>query len=182
MANNAPNFLARIFIAFVVFFRYIFSARYAAGVTALNRSKTMAADGTGPTTATLLAEVNPNAALQLLGLLQQEGRLIDFLQEDTSQYSDADIGAAARVVHAGCQKVLREYFSIEPVRLEEEGARITLEAGFDPAAIRLVGNVVGEPPFHGALTHRGWRASDIRLPKVAAGHEMNVIAPAEVEL
>lgn len=181
MVINAPNFLARIFIAFVVFFRYIFSARYAAGVTALNRGQAIAADGTTPSVPAL-AEVNPDAALQLLGLFQQEGRLIDFLQEDTSQYSDADIGAAARVVHAGCQKVLREYFSIEPVRSEEEGARITLEAGFDPAAVRLVGNVVGEPPFRGALTHRGWRASDIRLPKVAAGHGMNVIAPAEVEL
>lgn len=181
MANKAPMFLARIFIAFGVFFRYIFSSRYAAGVHAVSRKLAAgpeAAVQPGPS----LAEVNPDAALQLLGLLQREGRLIDFLQEDTSRYSDADIGAAARVVHAGCQKVLREYFSIDPVRAEEEGARVTLESGFDPAAVRLVGNVVGEPPFTGALTHRGWRASDIRLPKVAVGHGMNVITPAEVEL
>lgn len=181
MAKKAPMFLARIFIAFGIFFRYIFSSRFAAGVHALTHHEAAAPEGVAQPTPSL-AEVNPDAALQLLGLLQREGRLIDFLQEDTSRYSDADIGAAARVVHAGCQKVLREYFSIDPVRSEAEGERVTLESGFDPAAVRLVGNVVGEPPFTGVLTHRGWRASEIRLPKVAVGHGMNVIAPAEVEL
>ncbi len=123
-----------------------------------------------------------DAALQLLGLLQREARLIDFTQEDVRAYSDADIGAAARVVHAGCRKVLDEHFSISPLRTEAEGSRIRLEAGFDARAVRLTGNVVGSAPYQGSLSHRGWRATDVRLPQLSAGHDATVLAQAEVEL
>jgi hypothetical protein len=124
----------------------------------------------------------PDAALQLLALFQREARLIDFTQENLSAYSDADIGAAARVVHEGCGKVLREHFSIEPVRSEAEGSRVVLEAGFDAGAVRLTGNVVGAAPFRGTLSHRGWRSADVHLPKLAEGHDASVLAPAEIEL
>jgi hypothetical protein len=124
----------------------------------------------------------PDAALQLLGLFQREARLIDFTQENLSAYSDADIGAAARVVHEGCGKVLREHFTIEAVRGEAEGSRVVLEEGFDASAVRLTGNVVGKAPFRGALSHRGWRASSVRLPKLAEAHDAAILAPAEVEL
>ena len=130
----------------------------------------------------IVRETTPEAALQLLGLLQREARFIDFVQEDVAAYSDADIGAAARVVHEGCRKVLGEHFSIEPVRSESEGSRITLAEGFDAAAVRLTGKVVGKPPFTGSLGHRGWRVTDTRLPKLAEGHDASVIAQAEVEL
>lgn len=129
-----------------------------------------------------LVEYSNEAALQLLALLQQEGRLIDFLQEDITHHGDADIGAAARVIHEGCNRVLRDHLTLEPVRGEEEGSRLTLEAGFDAAAVRLTGNVVGEPPFTGTLTHRGWRASKLQLPRVGEGHDASIIAPAEVDL
>jgi hypothetical protein len=122
------------------------------------------------------------AALQLLGLLQRDARFIDFVQEDVAAYSDADIGAAARVVHEGCRKVLREHFSIEPVRRESEGSRITLAEGFDAAAVRLTGKLVGSAPFTGSLSHRGWRITDSRLPKLADGHDSAIVAQAEVEL
>ena len=79
-------------------------------------------------------------------------------------------------------KVLREHFDIVPVRAEAEGARITLTAGFDAAAVKLTGNVVGQPPFSGSLSHRGWRVAEVRLPKLAEGHDARVLAPAEVEL
>jgi hypothetical protein len=78
--------------------------------------------------------------------------------------------------------VLREHFTIEPVRAEPEGSRITLEEGFDAAAVRLTGNVIGKPPFKGALSHRGWRASSARLPQLAEKHDARILAPAEVEL
>jgi len=55
------------------------------------------------------------AALQLLGLLQREARFVDFIQEDVAPYTDAEIGAAARVVHEGCRKMLREHFALAPV-------------------------------------------------------------------
>jgi hypothetical protein len=129
-----------------------------------------------------LREASPDAALQLLALLQRDARLIDFVGEELDAYDDAQIGAAARVVHEGCAKVLREHFSIVPVRTEAEGSRITLAAGFDAAQMRLTGNVVGQAPFTGSLSHRGWRVTEVRLPKMAERHDARVLAPAEVEL
>jgi hypothetical protein len=115
-------------------------------------------------------------------LLQRDGRFIDFIQEDVAGFSDAEIGVAARVVHDGCRKVIREHFTLEPVRGEAEGARLTLEPGFDAASLRLTGNVVGDPPFTGTLAHKGWVATETKLPKLAVGHNVNILAPAEVEL
>ncbi|KVE33998.1 DUF2760 domain-containing protein [Burkholderia sp. TSV86] len=129
-----------------------------------------------------IAQASPDTALQLLALLQRDARLIDFVEEDISGYADADIGAAARLVHDGCRKALREHFTIRPVRDEAEGTRVTIPEGFDAAAIRLTGNVVGTPPFHGSIGHRGWRVDAVRLPKLNKGHDATIIAPAEVEL
>ena len=130
----------------------------------------------------ILRDTLPDSALQLLTLLQQEGRFVDFLEENVSTYSDAEIGGAARVVHEGCRKALRAHLSVQPVRTEPEGSRLTLQTGFDPASVRLTGNVVGQPPFTGTLMHRGWRVTGIKLPKLAEGHDVRVLAPAEVEL
>ncbi len=122
------------------------------------------------------------AALQLLGLLQREARFVDFIEQDVAAFSDADIGGAARVVHEGCRKVLREHFTIASVRTEAEGSRVTLPAGFDAAAVRVTGNVVGQPPFSGTLVHQGWRVTDSHLPQLTQGHDARILAPAEVEL
>lgn len=130
----------------------------------------------------VVKESTPEAALQLLGLLQRNARFIDFVEEDIKNYSDADIGAAARIVHEGCRATLRDHFTIRPVRSEAEGARITLAPGFDAAAVRLTGNVVGEAPFTGSLTHRGWRVEDVKLPQLVKTHDARIVAPAEVEL
>lgn len=130
----------------------------------------------------VLKQATPDAALQLLALLQKEARFIDFVQENVAQYSDAEIGAAARVVHEGCRKVIGQAFELAPVRTETEGSRLTLPKGFDAASVRLAGNIVGEPPFTGTLVHRGWKVENIRLPKVAEGHDSRIVAQAEVEL
>ena len=124
----------------------------------------------------------PAAALQLLGLMQREARFVDFIQEDVAPYTDAEIGAAARVVHEGCRKVLREHFTLGPVRAEAEGSRVTLQAGFDAAAVRLAGNVVGQAPFTGTLGHRGWQATEVRLPQLTDTKSAAILAQAEVEL
>jgi hypothetical protein len=121
-------------------------------------------------------------ALQLLALFQREGRLIDFLEQDIAAFADAEVGAAARVVHEGCRKALREHATLQPVRTETEGASLTLAAGFDPAEVKLTGNVQGAAPYKGVLRHRGWRASSISLPVPMRGHDARVLAPAEVEL
>jgi hypothetical protein len=66
--------------------------------------------------------------------------------------------------------------------MEEEESMITVPEGYDPAEIRLVGNVVGRPPFSGTLKHKGWRVEEVRLPNIPEGNGARVIAPAEVEL
>jgi len=129
-----------------------------------------------------LKDTSPDAALQLLTLLQQDARFIDFVKEDLSAYSDADIGAAARVVHEGSKKTLDTYFTLESVRSEEEETRISLPEGFNASEVRLTGNVVGEAPFNGTLVHKGWKVSETKLPKIAEGHDTTIVAPAEVEL
>jgi len=122
------------------------------------------------------------SALTALALLQREGRLIDFLQEDVAAFSDAEIGAAARVVHAGSRKVLAQYVTLEPVLKEPDGATVTVRAGFDAQRIRLTGNIAGQPPFRGTLKHHGWFATETRFPVVSETLDPRVLAPAEIEL
>lgn len=194
-----PSLLRRIPLAFGAFFGLLFSADLAARYLGLSEAPAapqpapqpapspapapvVAAPQPVPAPAVVLKEATPDAALQLLGLLQREARLIDFCEEDLTGHADADIGAAARVVHAGCRQVLREHFTLQPVRSEAEGSRITLPAGFDASAVKLTGQVVGQPPFTGTLSHRGWKAAEVRLPKLAPQHDASVVAQAEVEL
>lgn len=188
MKPDNPSFLSRIGIAIASFFRILGDAEFAGGVQALRAAgrhpaaSQDAAAAPAPAAAPPLREAAPDGALQLLGLLQREARFIDFIQEDVAAYADADVGAAARLVHEGCRKVLGDSFTIDPIRAEAEGSAVTLEEGFDATAIRITGNVVGQPPFKGSITHRGWRVVDTRLPKLAESHDLHVVAPAEVEL
>ncbi len=123
------------------------------------------------------------SAIQILSILQRKGRLIDFLQEDLSTYQDAQIGATVRTIHEGCKQALAEYIDLEPIFTEKEGSPITVEPGFDAHAIRLTGNIVGDPPFKGALRHRGWRVVRVDLPKqTPAQQKQRIVAAAEVEV
>ena len=129
------------------------------------------------------AEDSPDRAVQLLALLQRDGRLIDFLSEDIAPYQDAQVGAAVRELHANCRKALAQYVTLEPVIDGEEERPVTVEEGFDPAAVKLVGNVTGRPPMRGLLRHRGWRVAEINLPSLPPrGAGRDVVAPAEVEI
>jgi hypothetical protein len=121
-------------------------------------------------------------ALQLLSLLQREGRLVDFLEQDIAGFSDVEVASAVRVVHEGCRKALRGHMKLGPIRAEEEGATVTVPAGYSPAEVKLTGNVQGSAPYKGTLQHRGWRATDVVLPTPVQGFDPSVLAPAEVEL
>jgi hypothetical protein len=125
-----------------------------------------------------------DGAVQLLALLQREGRLVDFLEEDLGAFGDAQVGAAVRDIHRGCRKVLSEHFALEPVMPGQENQPVRVDRGFDQAAIRLVGNVTGEPPYSGALRHHGWRVTRVTLPNEAGAllTQPAIVAPAEVEL
>ncbi len=120
--------------------------------------------------------------VQILGLLQREGRLLDFLQEDIEPYDDAQIGAAVREVHRGCRAALKEVLGLSPVIDAEEGTVIEIDEDFDPSKIKLVGNVQGKPPFRGVLRHSGWRFTRINLPEWTGKDKTDVVAPAEVEV
>ena len=211
MNPTNPSFLSRIAIAIGSFFAILGNGRLASDITRLRAGEALAADVPPAAPKEVRIEVpvekivevrvevpvervvekvvektvtapSHTAALQLLGLLQREARFVDFVQEDTASYSDADIGAAARVVHEGCRKVLRAHFTIAPVRSEAEGSRVTLAAGFDATEVRLTGNVVGQAPFTGTLGHRGWHVTDTRLPQLTDDKAAAVLAQAEVEL
>jgi len=170
------TFFARFWLAQVAFWRVLFDPAFAKRV----------ADARAPEAPALpqAASREPQAdqALHLLSLLQREGRLLDFCEEELAGFSDANVGAAARTVHAGCRKVLRDAFAIEPVRAEAEGAAVELPRGFDAASVRLTGNVAGDPPFKGVLRHHGWRAREVRLGPPPVAHPAALLAPAEVEL
>jgi len=121
-------------------------------------------------------------AVQVLALLQREGRLIDFLAEDVTPYPDAQLGAAVRSVHESCRQALERYLKLEPIITSEEDQPVTVQPGFDPASIKVIGNVIGKPPLRGLLRHRGWRATQVNLPSLPEGEGRSVVAPAEVEI
>lgn len=118
----------------------------------------------------------------LFATLQREGRLLDFFQEDLSLYEDDQIGAAVRSIHENCKKTMNRYLTPEPVMELAEGDTMEVPVGFDQNAIKLVGNVVGEPPFTGVVRHRGWKLRSASLPKLSDSGNPDIIAPAEVEI
>jgi hypothetical protein len=122
--------------------------------------------------------------VHFLAMLQEKGRLVDFLMDDINPYSDAQVGAAARVVHAGCKGILQEYFRINPVRTEQEGSTVQVPAGYSADEYRLVGRIAGPAPFSGVLVHRGWKTDMVKLPQLLRGAADGIpaIAPAEVDV
>ena len=120
--------------------------------------------------------------LHLLTVLQRQGRLVDFLSEDLDPYEDEQIGAAVRGIHENCKKVISKSLALEAVINGSEGEQVTVDKGFDPGAIKLTGNVTGEPPFKGILRHRGWRTKKLELPVLSDAQDAAIIAPAEVEI
>ncbi len=120
--------------------------------------------------------------LYLLSLLQREGRLLDFFSENLDLYEDDQIGAAVRSIHQNCKKVIDKNLSPRPVVEQGEGEEITVETNFDPNAIKLTGNVSGDPPFRGVLRHKGWQTQKLELPTLSSGQDSKIIAPAEVEI
>lgn len=123
-------------------------------------------------------------AVGLLAVFQSKGRLVDFLMDDIAAYGDAQVGAAARVVHQGCSAALREHFTVVPVSTEREGARIVVPTGAPAGEYELVGKVTGQAPFSGVLVHKGWKATSVKLPRslLTGGGGLPPIAPAQVEL
>jgi Domain of unknown function (DUF2760) len=189
MTVTSVPLLSRIWLSWLTSFRILFDGRFAARV-ALVRDADAQPEATRPIALPVepplqapRKEATPssaNAALQLLALLQREGRFVDFVQQELTSFSDADIGAAARVVHEGCRRAIGAHARIVSVRSEAEGASLTLERASED--VKLVGNVAGSAPFRGVLRHRGWRVEELTLPTVVGTHDPRLVAPAELEL
>ena len=189
------SFFARLWLAFLCFWRVLFSRPFAQAVRPLREAYNA---GTLGTTTPALPKPEPKpepkpapalpperehaSALLLLSMLQREGRLVDFLQENVAGFPDADVGAAARIVHEGCRKVVKQYLERKPILPESEGASVTVPVGFDAQRIRLTGNVAGQPPYAGSLKHHGWVTTEVKFPTVSPALDPRVLAPAEVEL
>ena len=120
--------------------------------------------------------------LHMLSVLQREGRLLDFFGEDLSLYEDDQIGAAVRSIHEECKAAVDKYIAPVPVMDQEEGETVDILPGFDPDAVKLTGNVAGDPPFKGILRHRGWKAGKKEIPRLADVMDPDIIVPAEVEI
>jgi hypothetical protein len=123
----------------------------------------------------------PDRAIQILALLQQDGRFIDFVMDDLSRYTDAELAAAVRDVHAGCSRALQRHFTLRSIVDAVEGDSVTVDPGEHPSRIRVAGNTSGDPPLRGIVRHRGWEAVKIELPPLTPGAP-TVIAPAEIEV
>ncbi|MFW5931372.1 MAG: DUF2760 domain-containing protein, partial [Desulfosalsimonas sp.] len=129
-----------------------------------------------------IQEQNKRYYLHLLSVLQRRGRLLDFLKEDLSDYSDEQIGAAVRSIHENCSSTVEKYLAPRAIFQKDEGEEVTVESGFDPSKIKVIGNVTGEPPFSGVLRHPGWRAGKLELPVFSDSGDPEIIFPAEVEV
>jgi hypothetical protein len=122
------------------------------------------------------------APLRLLALLQAESRLIDFLMENIAAAPDAQVGLAVKDIHQKAQAVLKQHLVLETVLKAEEGETVTVPRGFDPSAIRVLGNVSGEPPYTGQVQHPGWRVKELKLNAPPAGADEFVLQAAEVHV
>jgi hypothetical protein len=160
---------------------------FRAGPKATSASIAAPAPAPAPTPATLPPPViATNQAeteiVAFFALLQDKGRLVDFLMEDLTAYDDARVGAAARVVHQGCGEVLKEYFKITSVSEAEEGSQVVVPAGYAADQYRMIGKLGGDPPFAGKLVHKGWKTEYVKLPRITKTDRLPAIAPAEVEI
>ena len=188
MTSPSLSLPSRLWLAWLSFFRILFNGQFAAKVARLPEGEAApsapAKPSVPPTTAvvsTSAAQATPaDGALQLLSLFQREGRFVDFVEQEVTKFSDADVGAAARLVHEGCRRALHAHARVVAVRHEAEGAPLTLEQA--SADVKLVGNVAGSAPFRGVLRHRGWRVESLSLPTLIGAHDPRLVAAAELEL
>jgi hypothetical protein len=178
--------MSRISLAFSSFFGLLFGGQLPDSViAALGLSKRAAKTASAPPPAPKI-DVS-DGALQLLALLQRDARLLDFLMEDVSPYSDEQVGAAVRNIHESSRATLQRYLSLQPVIDGVEGAVTQLSAAGalknDPGAIKLLGNVPADgAPKAGVLRHKGWKVEKIELPAYPAKANLKILAPAEIEV
>ena len=171
----------RILLAFRCFFNLLFHGELSAEtMSALRLTRPAPVAAAAPKPAAPAVRTS-DGALQILGILQRDSRLIDFLMEDIAGYSDDQIGAAVREMHDQCRDSVARYITLQPVIDGVEGTFANAGSN-DPNLVKFVGNVPAKPPSGGTLRHKGWRAARVDLPALAARQDPAVIAPAEIEI
>jgi hypothetical protein len=167
----------KIGLAFRSFFNLLFGGELSDGVlTQLGLTKRTAAPAK-PVAPPAPVRTTSDGALQFLGILQRDSRLVDFLMEDIKSYSDDQVGAAVRELHDQCRDAVARYVTLQPVIDGVEGT-FTKAPSSDPNEVKFVGNVPAKPPAGGTLRHKGWRAAKIDLPALAAKQDAAILAPA----
>lgn len=174
--------MSRISAAFSSFFSILFSGVLPEAVASefgYTKAKPVAAPPPEPPKLKI-----SDGALQILQTLQRDARLIDFLMEDIASYSDDQVGAAVRSVHADSKASLARHVTLAPVIDGVEGTNQKLDGSKapDPNRIKLIGNVPasGKAPG-GTLRHRGWQATSVNLPAIGK-QDVTILAPAEIEI
>ena len=180
--------MKRLVTAFKAFWSILFNRetqeRWRQLEAGVQRSRASAVSDTEKATASTDEEGADIAsdAVYTLTLLQREGRLVDFLLEEISSYTDAQVGAAVRQIHDNCRNVLQDNFGIEAIRPEPEGATVQVSEALDPQQVRLIGNASATPPFSGALRHPGWKVTRVDFPERHSKRDPAVVRPAEIEV
>jgi hypothetical protein len=171
----------KIGLAFRCFFNLLFGGALSSAVLAelglVKRAAAPKAQAAAPATARTPAD----GALQILGILQRDSRLVDFLMEDIDIHADEQVGAAVREVHKQCRESLARYVRLEPVIDGVEGTFAKAPSA-DPQVVKFIGNVPAKPPAGGTLRHKGWRAAKVDLPALGTGQDAAIVAPAEIEI
>lgn len=172
----------RIALAFRTFFALLFSGKLDDELVGELGLKPKPAPVTKPAAPVPPPRANASdGALQVLSILQRDGRLLDFFLEDIGAYSDEQVGSAARGVHTEVRPVLERYFRFAPVIDGVEGVFVTAPSK-DPTKVKFIGNVPAAPPPGGILRHRGWQVTEVNFPALPNGTNMKVLAPAELEV
>ena len=180
--------MSRIGVAFRALFAALRSAETAERLEAVLSGRALPkidTESKPPPLATAPPESRParSEAITLLAALQREARLVDLVKQPLANFSDEEIGAAARNVLGDCATVLDRFFALKPVAVQEEGSPCDVPHGYDPARYKLAGSAEGAGPFAGKLAHHGWQASTVKLPTWTGSKEAAlIIAPAEVEV
>ena len=176
--------MSRILLAFRAFFNILFQGRLSDALASrlgLSRRAAAPASAAKPSASAPPAAQTSDGALQMLGILQRDSRLLDFLMEDVAAYTDDQIGAAVRELHDQCRDSVSRYITLQPVIDGVEGTFVQAPSK-DPNLVKFVGNVPAKPPSGGTLRHKGWRAAKVDLPALAAKQDATILAPAEIEI
>ncbi len=172
-----PGFGTRVALAFRAFLSLLVGGRLPDDLLDIFRPVSVE-----PTRPAPRGEDELDRAVQVLALLQRDARLVDFLQEDLTAYSDPQVGAAVRDVHANCRAALARYMTIAPFLDAAEGDRVPTEALTDPGGIKIVGTVSRTTGQTGVVRHRGWHVTSLTLPPLGPAGGRRMIAQAEVEV